>query len=121
MMKLRSHSCFVLLFLLLLSGCGSTPDTSPFTASGYLADRGAVRIWRKNSGHITVHLRMLYTPFNGDAAETTDYVWQEEKLVSVASYVSGKQPAAFRLGRQTEFYAAAASRPPTRSGRYGYG
>ncbi len=92
MTKLRSYSCFALLFLLLLSGCGSTPDTPPFTASGYLADRGAVRIWRKNSGHLTVHIRTLYTPFNGDASETTDYVWQEEKLVSVARHVSGKQP-----------------------------
>ena len=91
MPNLRSPSCFILLSLLLLSGCGSTPDTPPFTASGYLADRGAVRIWRKNS-HLTIHLRTLYTPFNGDATETTDYVWQEEKLVSVARHVSGQQP-----------------------------
>ncbi|HAB26044.1 MAG: DUF1481 domain-containing protein [Pantoea sp.] len=91
MPNLRLPSCFALLALLLLSGCGSTPDTPPFSASGYLADRGAVRIWRKNS-HLTIHLRTLYTPFNGDAAETTDYVWQEEKLVSVARHVSGKQP-----------------------------
>lgn len=92
MTTLRSHTCFALLFLLLLSGCASTPDIPPFSASGYLADRGAVRIWRKNSGHLTIHLRTRYTPFNGDAAETTDYVWQEEKLVSVARHVSGQQP-----------------------------
>jgi len=92
MPNLRSHSCFALLVLLLLSGCSSTPDNPPFTASGYLADRGAVRIWRKNSGHTAVHLKTLYTPFNGDAAETTDYLWQEERLVSVARHVSGTQP-----------------------------
>lgn len=92
MPNLRSHSFFILLSLLLLSGCSSTPDTPPFTASGYLADRGAVRIWRKNNGHSSVHLTTRYTPFNGDATETTDYLWQEERLVSVARHVSGKQP-----------------------------
>ena len=92
MPNLRSQSIFTRLSLILLSGCSSTPDIPPFTASGYLADRGAVRIWRKNSGHTSVHLRTLYTPFNGDATETTDYVWQEERLVSVARHVSGNQP-----------------------------
>jgi len=92
MPNLRSSSCFALISLLLLSGCSSTPETPPFTASGYLADRGAVRIWRKNSGHLTIHLRTLYTPFNGDTTETTDYLWQEQKLVSVARHTSGKQP-----------------------------
>ncbi|RPD93279.1 DUF1481 domain-containing protein [Candidatus Pantoea deserta] len=92
MPNLRLHSWFAPLFLLLLSGCSSTPDIPPFTASGYLADRGAVRIWRKNSGHASVHLRTLYTPFNGDASETTDYLWQEEKLISVERHVGGNQP-----------------------------
>ncbi|MEZ3501803.1 DUF1481 domain-containing protein [Pantoea sp. KPR_PJ] len=92
MPTLRSRACFALLVLLLLSGCRSTPDIPPFTASGYLADRGAVRIWRKNDGQSTIHLKTLYTPFNGDAAETTDYLWQEDQLVSVARHVNGKQP-----------------------------
>ena len=91
MPNLRSHSCFALLCLALLSGCSSTPDIPPFTASGYLADRGAVRIWRKNSP-ARVHLQTRYTPFNGDAAETTDYLWQDDKLISVARRSSGSQP-----------------------------
>ncbi|HAT00036.1 MAG TPA: DUF1481 domain-containing protein, partial [Pantoea agglomerans] len=41
----------VLFLSLFLFGCSSTPDIPPFSASGYLADRGVVRIWRKNSDH----------------------------------------------------------------------
>ncbi|MDF7631852.1 DUF1481 domain-containing protein [Erwiniaceae bacterium L1_55_4] len=76
----------------LLAGCSSTSDLPAFTASGYLADRGTVRIWRKNSDHQTVHLRTVYTPFNGDAMETTDYNWQQNHLISVERIVAGEQP-----------------------------
>jgi len=76
----------------LLTGCSSTPDLPAFTASGYLADRGTVRIWRKNSDHQAVHLRTVFTPFNGDAMETTDYSWQQQQLVSVERHLAGAQP-----------------------------
>ena len=76
----------------LLSGCSTTPDLPAFTASGYLADRGTVRIWRKNSDHQAIHIRTVYTPFNGDAMETTDYNWQQSKLASIERRVAGKQP-----------------------------
>lgn len=81
-----------LLFGAMLTGCSSTPDLPAFTASGYLADRGTVRIWRKNSDHQVVHLRTVFTPFNGDAMETTDYNWQQQKLISVERRVAGAQP-----------------------------
>ena len=76
----------------LLTGCSTTPDLPAFTASGYLADRGTVRIWRKNNDHQAVHLRTVFTPFNGDAMETTDYNWQQNKLLSVERHVAGAQP-----------------------------
>ncbi len=76
----------------LLTGCSTTSDLPAFTASGYLADRGTVRIWRKNSDHQAVHLRTVFTPFNGDAMETTDYSWQQNKLLSVERHVAGAQP-----------------------------
>ncbi|WP_315317071.1 DUF1481 domain-containing protein [Pantoea vagans] len=82
----------VLFFPLFLFGCSSTPDIPPFSASGYLADRGVVRIWRKNSDHQSVHIRTLYTPFSGGGGEVTDYVWLEEALISIQRQVKGKQP-----------------------------
>ncbi|MGY3113914.1 hypothetical protein ACVWYV_002145 [Pantoea eucalypti] len=84
---------FSILFLsLILFGCSSTPDIPPFSASGYLADRGVVRIWRKNSDHQSVHIRTLYTPFSGGEGEVTDYVWLEGSLISIQRQVKGKQP-----------------------------
>ena len=76
----------------LLTGCSTTSDLPAFTASGYLADRGTVRIWRKNNDHQAVHLRTVFTPFNGDAMETTDYNWQQNQLLSVERHVAGAQP-----------------------------
>ncbi|MGK3144573.1 DUF1481 domain-containing protein [Pantoea sp. C2G6] len=85
----RLSALFLSLFVV---GCSSTPDIPPFSASGYLADRGVVRIWRKNSDHQSVHIRTFYTPFSGGEDEVTDYVWLEEALISVQRQVKGDQP-----------------------------
>jgi len=82
----------VLFLSLFLFGCSSTPDIPPFSASGYLADRGVVRIWRKNSDHQSVHIRTFYTPFSGGEGEVTDYVWLEKSLISIQRQVKGSQP-----------------------------
>jgi hypothetical protein len=82
-----------LLLVSLLFGCSSTPKTPDFSASGYLADRGAVRIWRKNSHHQAVHIRTLFTPFNHqNAGEITDYTWLDESLIGVQRHTKGEQP-----------------------------
>ncbi|MBZ6397597.1 MULTISPECIES: DUF1481 domain-containing protein [Pantoea] len=77
---------------LLLFGCSSTPDIPPFSASGYLADRGVVRIWRKNNDHQSVHIRTIFTPFASGEGEITDYIWLEEALISVHRQVKGEHP-----------------------------
>ncbi len=82
----------VLTTLLLLAGCGSHTDLPDFTASGYLADRGAVRIWRKDSQKQISHMMTIFTPFNGDQTETTDYQWLDGKLVAIARHIAGSQP-----------------------------
>ncbi|MCS3609982.1 DUF1481 domain-containing protein [Erwinia rhapontici] len=78
--------------LILLAGCSSHSDLPDFTASGYLADRGTVRIWRKNQHEQVSHLMTVHTPFNGAATETSDYLWQQGKLVSVERHVIGDKP-----------------------------
>ena len=80
-----------LILPLFFTGCSSTADIPAFSASGYLADRGAVRIWRKNSVHQSIHLHTIFTPFNSDMVETTDYIWLEDALISVQRKVRGKQ------------------------------
>lgn len=83
--------------LLMLAGCSSRPKIPDFTASGYLADRGAVRIWRKDTSQHASHLVTVYTPFTGGNTETTDYQWQEDKLVSVERRSSGEHPESVTL------------------------
>lgn len=93
MLKTKLSGALSLFFAaLLLTGCRSTPDIPAFTASGYLADRGAVRIWRKNDAHQAIHIRAVFTPFNGDAMEFSDYSWRAGKLLSIERHVKGAQP-----------------------------
>ncbi|ADU67548.1 DUF1481 domain-containing protein [Pantoea sp. At-9b] len=92
MLKRYHQRVCALLCGALLTGCSTTPDLPAFTASGYLADRGVVRIWRKNGDHQSVHMRTVFTPFNGDAMETTDYSWLDNNLISVQRQVAGNQP-----------------------------
>ncbi len=92
-MKLTSFArTLSLATLILLAGCSSHSDLPDFTASGYLADRGVVRIWRKNHQQQVAHLMTVYTPFNGAATETTDYLWQQDQLLSVERHVAGDKP-----------------------------
>lgn len=81
----------VALLTLLLAGCSSQPSLPDFTASGYLADRGAVRIWRKNQLH-SVHMLTVFRPFQGGAAVFTEYGWQNGNLISIKRHLSGAQP-----------------------------
>ncbi|WLS78667.1 DUF1481 domain-containing protein [Erwinia pyri] len=80
------------LMLLMLAGCSSRSTRPDFTASGYLADRGTVRIWRKDNPNHSSHLVTVYTPFTGGNTETTDYLWQQEKLISIERHIKGEHP-----------------------------
>lgn len=82
----------VLTLLLLLAGCSSHSDLPDFTASGYLADRGAVRIWRKDSQKQISHMMTVFTPFSGGATEATDYQWLNGKPVAIERHIAGQQP-----------------------------
>lgn len=76
----------------MLAGCSSRPKYPDFSASGYLADRGAVRIWRKERDSHVTRLMTVYTPFNGPTVETTDYQWQQDKLVAFERHTAGEHP-----------------------------
>ncbi|WP_075183590.1 DUF1481 domain-containing protein [Pantoea sp. 1.19] len=89
----------ILLALLLLNGCSSKPSVPDFTASGYLADRGTVRIWRKNSEAHHVHIQTVYTPFDGDRAPTelSEYHWQGHTLTAITRETRGAHPETVTL------------------------
>jgi hypothetical protein len=81
-----------LILSVLLVGCSSHSSLPDFTASGYLADRGVVRIWRKNSDRDSVHMMTVFTPFSGGTADVTHYNWTDGKLMSIARQVKGDRP-----------------------------
>ncbi|TDX10116.1 uncharacterized protein DUF1481 [Buttiauxella sp. BIGb0552] len=69
---------------LLLMACSSHSPLPPFTASGYIADQGVVRIWRKdNSDDGSIHMLTAFSPRQKGATTTSDYRWQGEQLVSI--------------------------------------
>ncbi|GAA0498271.1 DUF1481 domain-containing protein [Tatumella terrea] len=79
------------LTLLLLTGCQSAQKMPAFTASGYLADRGVVRIWRKNTPP-DITIRTLYSPFDRTVTEQSDYHWQNGQLLMIKRHLSGTSP-----------------------------
>ncbi|URQ60545.1 DUF1481 domain-containing protein [Pantoea alhagi] len=79
------------LLTLLLAGCSSQPSLPDFTASGYLADRGAVRIWRKNHQD-SVHMLTVFKPFQEGATVFTRYGWQDGNLISIERHLKDARP-----------------------------
>ncbi|EXU76720.1 membrane protein [Erwinia mallotivora] len=102
MMTRFPFSLPVLLAVLLMAGCSSSQKLPDFTASGYLADRGAVRIWRKEGSARSSHLITVYTPFSGTATETTTYQWQQNKLLSIERHTGGEHPESVMMRFQDD-------------------
>lgn len=88
-MYFTGRKSVISLVCLLLAGCSSSQKYPPFSASGYLADRGVVRLWRKNISSDDVTIRVLYTPFGQTVTEQSQYHWQDGKLTSVSRHISG--------------------------------
>lgn len=91
-MKLTSFKQIFSLGLLLLAGCSSHNNRPEFMASGYLADRGAVRIWRKDDGTHVSRMMTIFTPFNGSFSQTTNYHWLSGEPVAIERHISGDRP-----------------------------
>ena len=75
--------------IILLAGCSSTSSLPPFTASGYADDRGAVRIWRKDSAD-EVRLLTVLSPWRNGETSTGEYRWQGDTLSLIELNIYGK-------------------------------
>ena len=82
--------------VLLLSACGSHSELPPFTASGYVGDQGAVRIWRKDSGD-DVHLLSVFSPWRKGETTTCEYRWQGDSLSLIELNVYSKPAEHVRI------------------------
>jgi len=76
---------------LLLTACSSN-KLPPFTASGYVADQGVVRIWRKDNSDSSVHMLTAFSPYGNGATTTNEYRWQGDSLVFIEQNIQGEPP-----------------------------
>ncbi|MEE4411837.1 MULTISPECIES: DUF1481 domain-containing protein [unclassified Serratia (in: enterobacteria)] len=64
-----------------LSACSSHSDPPTFTASGYVADQGVMRLWRKDDDQQRPQVLMsVYSPYRGPGTVTTVYEYQSGEL-----------------------------------------
>lgn len=72
-----------------LSDCRSYSNIPSFTASGYVADQGVIRLWRKNDDqHRAQALMSVYSPYHGSGTVTTFYTYQDGVLRAIKRTVA---------------------------------
>lgn len=83
--------------LLLLSACSSQQPLPPFTASGYLADEGAVRIWRKENSDGDTHILAAFNPWNDGATTISEYRWHGDQLTFLELNIATQDPEQVKI------------------------
>ncbi|CNI74414.1 DUF1481 domain-containing protein [Yersinia mollaretii] len=80
-----------------LSACSS--QSSPqFSASGYIADSGVVRVWRQdNAQQQPLVLMSVYSPYSGDNTRVTFYEYQNGILREIRRNDLGQHPQSVDL------------------------
>lgn len=82
----------------MLTACSYHQSPPAFTATGYIADRGAMRLWRKDdtaSGRVT--LESVYSPYRGGDTTVTRYEYQQDEVRQIRRQQSGEQPETVQL------------------------
>jgi len=87
----------VLAGVLLLSACSSQQQLPPFTASGYVADQGAVRIWRKDSSDGNTHILAVFSPWREGATTLGEYRWYNDQLTFMELNIADKNPEQVKI------------------------
>lgn len=90
--------CLLLSGLLILSGCSHRNAFPELTASGYLSDTAAVRVWRKDTQHIS-HIFTISREIEQHTVQETHYVWNSDQLVSFERTIPGKEKASLRFSQ----------------------
>lgn len=89
---------------ILVSACGSRPAPPTFSASGYIADHGVMRLWRKDDNQQPLVLMSVYSPFQGIGTEVTLYEYFNGNLIQIkrSNADSSKESVLLRFDRQGE-------------------
>lgn len=83
--------------ILLLCACSSQQKLPPFTASGYIADQGAVRIWRKDSSDDNTHILAVFSPWREGVTTVGEYRWHNDQLIFLELNIADKKPEQVKL------------------------
>ncbi|WP_413727389.1 DUF1481 domain-containing protein [Sodalis sp. RH19] len=83
----------------LLTACGSHSKAPPaFTASGYVADRGAMRLWRKDdAAQQTVNIVSVYSPYQGENTIITRYQFLHDDVRQINWTQNGAHPQTVQI------------------------
>lgn len=82
---------------LVLSACSHQDNLPTFTSTGYLADRGAVRIWRKETSGGNTHIMAAFSPLSADDTTIGDYRWHDDQLTLLELNIAGKAPQQIKI------------------------
>ncbi|CNJ20593.1 DUF1481 domain-containing protein [Yersinia vastinensis] len=81
-----------------LSACSSQSGTPQFSASGYIADNGVVRLWRQDNAQQQPQMLMsVYSPYSGDNTRVTFYEYQNGLLREIRRNDLGQNPQSVEL------------------------
>ncbi|OWF87587.1 hypothetical protein B4916_20995 [Yersinia intermedia] len=81
-----------------LSACSSQSGSPLFSASGYIADSGVVRLWRQDNAQQQPQVLMsVYSPYSGDNTRVTFYEYQNGILREIRRNDLGHNPQSVEL------------------------
>ncbi len=81
-----------------LSACSSLSDPPQFSASGYIADSGVVRLWRQDNAQQQPQVLMsVYSPYFGGNTRVTFYEYQNGILREIRRNDLGATPQSVQL------------------------
>ncbi len=81
-----------------LSACSNHSSPPQFSASGYIADSGVVRLWRQDNAQQQPQVLMsVYSPYSGDNTRVTFYEYQNGVLREIRRNDLGLAPQSVEL------------------------
>ena len=96
---LKGRVGLLMLTAVMLAACSSHPEAPPsFTASGYIADRGVVRLWRKDDQtHQTATIISVFSPYSGDKTVVTRYEFLANEVRQINQTQGGVHPQTVQI------------------------
>lgn len=83
--------------IVLLSACSHQQQLPPFTATGYIADQGVVRIWRKESHGDNTYILAAFSPWREGVTTVGEYRWHDDQLTFLTLNIAATDPERVKI------------------------